>query len=535
MEQSLEVVTTPTASPPRLLDLQALVYLARSSEGVFERCTRLALESTSATTSFVLLHRPGLGTLEVVSGAGHLGAEAVGRQLRPGDALAWRVFGTRTTQLIGNAEDQQDVYFVSGRAHPGAYLGVPLMDPDGRTFGVLSVDTTHTGAAFTEADAQILALLASAAGIAYSRLAALEQAQALTERYALLAELAAELESLSDAGEIRQAAQRAILPLSGFDTVAFYRLSGPLLTFVERTGRVESGVIEALDLYMENPEAYVLLSKNMDRQVPFVVMDYATWAQRDEGLVEAGVASVVILPVWYAGVAHGFWLLYSLNRQVPVDEVTLRLLGSLSSRVERAIERGEALNLLLQTREAALRGLGRVLEYRDSETAGHTDRVTRLAVQLGQRLGLDREQQRHLRWGAYLHDVGKMGIRDEILRKPGHLTPEERLQIETHVTVGDELLNGEGFLPAEVREIVRHHHERWDGHGYPDRLAGRAIPLLARVFSVVDVFDALTSQRPYKVAWTSEAAARQLREGAGSQFDPEILEVFLEQVLKEEW
>lgn len=531
-EQAASVARLDRAGAyPAGLDIQGLVHLARSSGGVFSRCTELALQATSATTALVTLFRPGSGTLEVVAGAGHLGAQAVGIHALPGQALAWRVYGSQQALLLENPHEQRDASFVSGRPHPGVYLGVPLVDPDGATFGVLSVDTTETGVAFSEGDVQTLTLLAAAAGIAYARLASLEQAQALTERYALLAELTSRLEALTEVAEIRQAAQQAILPLSGFDTVTFYRLDSSGPAFVERTGRIQPEVVEALEAYVERPEAHALLARNMASRVPSLVTDYARYEDRDEGLVQSGVGSVLLLPVWNGPSSYGFWLVYTLHRMAALDESTLRLLGSLASRVERAIERTEGLGRLLQTREAALRGLGRVLESRDSETAGHTDRVTALAEQLGQRLGLPPEEMLHLRWGSYLHDVGKVAVSDALLRKPGPLTPPERLQMQGHVTIGDDLLRGEDFLPREVREIVRHHHERWDGNGYPDRLAGTAIPLLARAFSVVDVYDALTSVRPYKAAWSQDEAVRELKRAAGTQFDPEMVEVFVSQVL----
>jgi putative nucleotidyltransferase with HDIG domain len=515
------------------LEIQSLVYLAQSSQDVFERCTELALQATSATTALASLHRPVAGLLEIVSAAGHLAAEALGRQSQPGEALAWRVFTTQRALLIGNPHEQPDVHFISGRPSAGVYLGVPLVDPDGHTFGVLSVDTSQTGADFGEEDAQALTLLASAAGSAYARLLALEQAQHLTERYALLADLTSELEALTDPFEIRQAAQRAILPLSGLDTVSFYQLEGQVLSFVERTGEVRPALLQAMDEFLTRFQGREMLASDLFlRRDPLLVPDYRAWPHHHEGLWKAGIGSLVVLPVWSGDTCYGFRVLYSLGRLVELSETALRLLGSLAARVARAFERTAALQQLLQTREAALRGLGRVLEYRDSDTAGHTDRVTGLALQLGQALKLSAEQLLYLRWGAYLHDVGKVAIRDEVLRKPGALTPEERREIETHVTVGDELLRGEDFLPGTVRQIVRHHHERWDGQGYPDRLEGTQIPFLARIFSIVDVYDALTSVRPYKAAWTAEAAAQELQRSAGTQFDPQLTLVFIRQVLK---
>ena len=194
---------------------------------------------------------------------------------------------------------------------------------------------------------------------------------------------------------------------------------------------------------------------------------------------------------------------------------------------ERTHELAQALSLVTQSREEALSMVGLTLEYRDYETKGHTDRVTQLALALGRMLGLKDAELTHLRWGAYLHDIGKITIPDDILLKPGPLDSEERSIVRGHVTSGAEMLGAIRFLPNPVVQIVRHHHERWDGGGYPDGLRGDEIPLLARVFTVVDVYDALLSKRPYKPAWTTAEAERTLVENMGTMFDKEIVTAFL--------
>ena len=170
------------------------------------------------------------------------------------------------------------------------------------------------------------------------------------------------------------------------------------------------------------------------------------------------------------------------------------------------------------------------LELRDLETHGHSERVMSLATEFGRCLGLNAHELEALRQGAYLHDVGKLAIPAGVLLKAGVLSPEEQKQMQTHAAIGADMVGRIPTVPAAARQIIRHHHEWWDGTGYPDGLQGEAIPLLARMVSLVDVYDALTSTRPYKNAWTHKAAAIEIHQQAGVQFDPSLVNVFLPQV-----
>jgi putative nucleotidyltransferase with HDIG domain len=183
--------------------------------------------------------------------------------------------------------------------------------------------------------------------------------------------------------------------------------------------------------------------------------------------------------------------------------------------------------LQYETREEVLLSFGVVLEYRDDETHGHTERVVQNAMRFGQALDLNRCDLEALRQGAYLHDIGKLAISDNLLHKPGRFTPEERLQMQEHVRIGHQIaLKIPAVLPKAL-EVILSHHERWDGTGYNQGLRGNEIPFLARVFSIVDVFDALVSVRPYKTAWSHEEAFAEILAQAGQQFDPELVQVFI--------
>lgn len=176
---------------------------------------------------------------------------------------------------------------------------------------------------------------------------------------------------------------------------------------------------------------------------------------------------------------------------------------------------------------ATLDGWSRALELRDLETQGHSRRVTELTVDIALAMGFSLENIVHIRHGALLHDIGKMAVPDSILLKPGPLTPEERLVMEQHPVHAYNLLNPIRYLQPAI-EIPYCHHERWDGTGYPRKIKGEDIPLGARIFSIIDVWDALSSDRPYRKAWEPERVHAYIQENAGSQFDPQIVNFFIQ-------
>jgi hypothetical protein len=181
---------------------------------------------------------------------------------------------------------------------------------------------------------------------------------------------------------------------------------------------------------------------------------------------------------------------------------------------------------LRQAYETTLVGWSRALELRDKETEGHTQRVTELTLRLASAAGFSEEELMHIRRGALLHDIGKLGVPDEILYKPGSLTDEEWKAMRQHPQFAYDLLLPILYLQPALA-IPHHHHEKWDGSGYPDGLKGREIPLEARIFAIVDVYDALTSVRPYREAWSKEKALEKIHQDSGTHFDPEMVELFI--------
>lgn len=202
--------------------------------------------------------------------------------------------------------------------------------------------------------------------------------------------------------------------------------------------------------------------------------------------------------------------------------------GAIALENARLLSELQSLNHELFTAyDNTIEALAAAVDLRDHETQGHSRRVTELTLRLAKQMGMEEPELLQVRRGALLHDIGKLGVPDAILLKPGQLTQEEWVEMKKHPTYAYEWLSKIAFLQSAL-EIPYAHHERWDGLGYPRGLSDQQIPLAARIFAVIDVYDALTSNRPYRAAWSQERTLEYLREQAGKQFDPQVVEAFLE-------
>ena len=516
-----------------VLELKRLEALVRAwrllapldrREEVFRQVVQAAKAQTRAVSVLLFLYRPEEDALELVAAEG-LSRERVGFRLPRGKGVSWVVLESGEPLFVPDVSQDPRVVFLTGQPQPGVYLGVPLRDPRGKVLGVLSMDTAGGVGEILPEERFWLQALAEAAGMVLGRIEALEKAREEAERTRALLELSLSLESAREPLGMAQEALETLLRLTPYHGGALYLFQGGRVRPAVMAGRYPSGFSR---LYVEHPIRFGegLLGHPRLWEGPIYVEDYATFPGALRPYVEAGLRSALLVPLKPEGRRYGVLALGSFGEKVPhrrEDEAVLRVVAK---RLEEALERLFHLRVLKSTREAALRALSRVLEYRDLETQGHTERVAELSLRLGQALGFS--DLEGLRLGAYFHDLGKLALPDEILRKPTALSTGEWKVVKTHPEVGLEILRNLPFLPQTALNVVLYHHERFDGSGYPFGLKGEAIPLDARIFAVVDVYDALISERPYKRPWSKEEALEELRAQAGKGLDPEVVAKFVE-------
>jgi HD-GYP domain-containing protein (c-di-GMP phosphodiesterase class II) len=409
---------------------------------------------------------------------------------------------------------------------PGlALLTAPMRDAHGYPLGVLSVGRKEP---FNEFETRMIRLIASIAASAIERI---RLSDALAQRSRNENELL-ELSRLFESGDhVLQRAIDHVRKLGQADVAAIGRLETRTFRLQAHAGEVSANMLEAM-------QRGVMASRPILRRLgEGEMLEVADMANNPamSDLVQAGVRSVLLSFVRISEAPICLALFRVANGNEFGDQSDAPATNRWDNNQRRAIEIGiHALSALLgnleQTQhfeaayEGALRTLSLAVETRDREPKGHSDRLTDLAHRTGEALGLSRDDLRDLRWGAYLHDLGKLEIDEQLLRKPEPLEPEEWLAMRSHADLGHRLTANLPFLPDRVRQVVRSHHERWNGSGYPDRLRGEAIPIFARIVAACDTFDALTSEKPYRHAVTQKQALKELQAAvAAGQLDADVV------------
>lgn len=504
--------------------IEVLSGALRGLKGTGETTKRLVRETIrlmSSEHAALLLIEPDAEHMRCYAAAGFF-LEIKDTLVPKGQGFSWAAIEGRAPIWSNQAHLDKRAYGQFKRQLPAySEIVMPLFNSKGHPLGVL-ISARNGAGAYLDRDMRLMQVISNIAANTLERVRANESLEAeITEKTALL-ELSQMLEG-NDSALLGLALEK-IRQMGHADCVALGVLEGDMFRTKAVAGEVRPEIERLLDNHL--PQRHPVVQQITPGEA-FQVGNTEIHPQL-RAFSAAGIYGLYMIGVVNETELRAGMALYrfkpsqgwntSENRLL---EGAVQILGALLSRLERTRQ-------LEAAYDGALRAIGLALEARDRETAGHTDRVAAMAEKLGRELGMSDTDLRDLRWGAYLHDVGKLTIPDAILLKPGKLTPEEFSTMKTHAPLGDNLVRNLPFVPHSARQVVRHHHERWDGRGYPDGLAGDYIPLSARIFAICDVFDALCSERPYKTAMLPEMAAQELwRSVHNGHLDRHLVEVFL--------
>jgi len=351
-----------------------------------------------------------------------------------------------------------------------------------------------------------------------------------------------QLDALMGVGEIINSAKGSDIVLNNvMDTViALMQAERGLIMLRNESGEFRTEAARGMDQVNLEGEDFAVSQTIVKRVAESGVGVLTTNAQEDPrferqlSVVAHNLRSIICVPLKLKEEIIGVIFVDSRMHSGLFGKNDLELLSAFANQAAVAIDNARMIEDLEQVNEdlrvaydETIRGWALALELRDRETEGHTQRVTDLTLRLAKKLGVPEEEMEHIRRGALLHDIGKMAIPDMVLLKPGGFNLTERKFMELHPEIAKDMLEKIEFLHPAL-DIPYYHHEKWDGTGYPKNLRGEDIPFAARIFAVADVWDALTSERPYRKPLGPEEVRKIIREKSGSHFDPKVVQAFLE-------
>jgi len=487
-------------------------------ELVQDRILARAMGIASADSGTLMLLRPGTDILEVVAARGESCSQALGERIHVGEGIAGRVAQTRRGVLITGDKGAM----VRHSSHPHrdirAAVSVPL-ERDERLIGVLNVSVARSDRSL-EGDA--LVLLERFAKMSARVLDSSTRQRATRRALFELMHLGEYAKSMSTTSDLDAVAGTTASVLEkAFD----FELGGIVVT---GWGRDQAAVTVIGDVPESAVEEVIYEAAGWDLDsTPLTKVQLVT--HRGETVKRPGNDdewTVMSTEIMVRQTIVGY--LFVAGREVGLfDADDQRLLTHLADHAAAALEKTALLARLRDDFTKTIAALSVTLDAGEHAARGHSDRVMDYAMAIGERLGLDLEDIEVLRFAGLLHDVGKLGVNEEILLKPANLTDEEAAEMRRHSQIGASILEQIEFLDA-ITPVVLHHHEHWDGQGYPGGLAGEEIPLLARVLAVADSFDAMTSERTYRRRLSFSEARAELRAQSGRQFDGRVVEALLE-------
>ncbi len=411
----------------------------------------------------------------------------------------------------GTGEESQEVLIFPVRAR-------------GKTTDVVLLANSLTGGKFSEQTMRVARHFSSRVGVAMenARLHAAEQRK-IDETMGLL-ELAHLTSSSLDRRRVMKQASSMLADLCRVPACAIWMKDEAKDRFYAAALSANGADLRGLVLRAEDIPDWERLEKG---ESAVMELKRAEVFGRRVSLRRMGVTHALLYPLAARDVCLGFIIFYSDGE--PEGKSQPALMETAAGQLAIGLENASLYSDIERNYFCTVKALAKAIEVKDPYTHGHSERVTRFAVALGERLGLGETELRNLKYGATLHDIGKIGIAGRVLNKNTTLDPEEYEHVKTHTLLGDSIIENVEFLQAP-RPIILHHHERWDGLGYPDGLQGEEIPLEARILAVADAFEAMLSRRPYRMPRSLVGARQELEENAGTQFDPHIVDLFLQMI-----
>lgn len=451
-----------------------------------------------------------------------------GERISKGDGLSGMVISTNQPYISSDVRMDPRLVFSQELFSSPAVMGLPLIAKD-ETIGVLWVGRPF---AFDDADLRLATTIAEMAASAIQRATLHEETQRRVQRLNILHNLDKSISTNFDLETILRLLLEQITIQLGIDAADILLYEAPTHTLIYSDGRgFRTDVLLHTALRIGTGFAGKVAYERRKILIPDISelsMDILT----PPAMIDEGFVSYCGLPLIAKGVVKGVLELYHRQKFDPDQELT-DFLDSLARQAAIAIDNATLFDSLQRSNldlslayDTTLEGWAKALELRDKETVGHAKRVVEMTLELVRSMGMSSENLKHVRRGALLHDIGKMGIPDNILHKPGPLDDNEWAIMRQHPIYAFELLTPIKFLRLAL-DIPYYHHEKWDGSGYPRGLEGVRIPLAARVFAIVDVFDALLSERPYRAAWPRDKVFEYIESQKGIHFDPEVVDNFL--------
>ena len=500
---------------------------------ILEKMLPSLLEETLAImesdTGAIWLFDPGTGTLRRVAARGWLAAtdNAVSKL---GDGFPGGVFTTNQVHVSDEFAHDPKLHALLGDSIPAGWGGACIPIQSEKDVIGMACIALKLPRKISPEEVNLLGTLSEMAGTAIQRTRLIEQTINQLERLSTLHAIDTAINASMDIKVTLGYILDQIMNQLRVDAAAVLLCEPRLLILDYFAGRGFRGNgIKATRMRVgEGHAGRAALERHL---IHVADMAHDPIAQPERVAGEEFVSHTAI-PLISKGQVIGVLELFHRSPFTP-EEDWLEFLNTLAGQAAIAINNAalfsnlESANVnLARANDATLEGWSRAMDLRDKETEGHSQRVTETTLILAQRMGLGEEQLVHIRRGALLHDLGKLGVPDYILNKPGSLNEEEMANMHRHPALAYELLLPIEFLRPAL-DIPYCHHERWDGSGYPRGLKGEQIPLSARIFAVGDVFDALTSDRPYRNAWSHSKARDYIREQSGKEFDPQVVDAFL--------